>query len=184
MRMTEALLPGAPSVVDPEPAWLTERETEAWIGVATIAMQLTGVLDTQLQRDSGIGFYEYSVLSWLSMSPQRTLRMSKLAEVTKGSLSRLSNVVKRLEQRELVRRAPDPTNGRYTNAFLTENGWECVVRAAPGHVNTVRQFIFDPLSADQVEALRTITCVIAERIRCATPSAVEQPDSTASQGHC
>ena len=66
----------------------------------------------------------------LSMSPGRTLRMSKLADVTNGSLSRLSNVVKRLEQRDLVRRAPDPTNGRYTNAFLTEAGWECVVQAA------------------------------------------------------
>ncbi len=171
--MTEALLPGAPSVVEPEPAWLTEHETEAWMGVATIAMQLTGVLDAQLQRDSGIGFYEYSVLSWLSMSPGRTLRMSKLAELTRGSLSRLSNVVKRLEQRELVRRAPDPTNGRYTNAFLTETGWKCVVQAAPGHVNTVRQFVFDPLSAEQVEALRAVSGLIADRIRCATPSAIE-----------
>ena len=173
VSMTEAPLAGVPAAVVPEPAWLTERETEAWAGVATIAMQLTGVLDAQLQRDSGIGFYEYSVLSWLSMSPGRTLRMSKLAELTRGSLSRLSNVVKRLEQRELVRRAPDPTNGRYTNAFLTENGWQCVVRAAPGHVSTVRQFVFDPLSAEQVEALRIVSALIADRIRCATPSAME-----------
>ncbi len=182
--MTEALLPGVPAVVDPEPEWLTEQETEAWMGVATIAMQLTGVLDTQLQRDSGIGFYEYSVMSWLSMSPERTLRMSKLAELTRGSLSRLSNVVKRLEQRELVRRAPDPSNGRYTNAFLTQKGWDCVVRAAPGHVNTVRQFIFDPLSAEQVEELRAIGCLIAERIRCATPPASDQPDPITGQGDC
>jgi len=132
-------------------------------------LQLPAVLDAQLQRDAGIGFYEYSVLSWLSMSPERTLRMSQLAELTRGSLSRLSNVVKRLEQREFVRRAPDPTNGRYTNAFLTDAGWECVVRAAPGHVNAVRHFIFDPLSADQVEALRVTSGLIADRIRCGTP---------------
>jgi DNA-binding MarR family transcriptional regulator len=103
------------------------------------------------------------------MSPERTLRMSQLAELTRGSLSRLSNVVKRLEQREFVRRAPDPTNGRYTNAFLTDAGWECVVRAAPGHVNAVRHFIFDPLSADQVDALRVTSGLIADRIRCGTP---------------
>jgi DNA-binding MarR family transcriptional regulator len=167
--MTEAVLPVVPASADPEPTWLTEQEHNAWLGVATIALQLPAVLDAQLQRDAGIGFYEYSVLSWLSMSPERTLRMSQLAELTRGSLSRLSNVVKRLEQREFVRRAPDPTNGRYTNAFLTDAGWECVVRAAPGHVNAVRHFIFDPLSADQVEALRVTSGLIADRIRCGTP---------------
>ncbi len=166
--MTEALLPVVPAPVDPEPRWLTEQEHNAWLGVATIAMQLPAVLDAQLQRDAGIGFYEYSVLSWLSMSPERTVRMSQLAELTGGSLSRLSNVVKRLEQREFVRRAPDPTNGRYTNALLTDAGWECVVRAAPGHVNAVRHFIFDPLSAEQVEALRVTSGLIADRIRCGT----------------
>ena len=167
--MTEALLPVVPAPADPEPKWLTEQEHNAWLGVATIALQLPAVLDAQLQRDAGIGFYEYSVLSWLSMAPEHTLRMSQLAELTRGSLSRLSNVVKRLEQREFVRRAPDPTNGRYTNAFLTDAGWECVVRAAPGHVNAVRHFIFDPLSAEQVEALRVTSGLIADRIRCGAP---------------
>lgn len=163
--MTEALLPLDPGDAEAEPKWLTVQETDAWLGVATIAMQLPAVLDAQLQRDSGLGFFEYTVLSWLSMAEHRTIRMSDLAELSRGSLSRLSNVVKRLEQRELVRRAPDPTNGRYTNAVLTDAGWECVVRAAPGHVNAVRRFIFDPLSTKQVEALREISGLIADRIR-------------------
>ena len=179
--MTEALLPVIPATTDPRPKWLTKQEQNAWLGIATIATQLPGVLDAQLQRDAGIGFYEYSVLSWLSMAEERTVRMSELAELTRGSLSRLSNVVKRLEQREFVRRAPDPTNGRYTNAVLTDAGWECVVRAAPGHVNAVRQFIFDPLSAEQVEAMRVIGGLIAGRIRCGTPSATEQADRTPAQ---
>jgi DNA-binding MarR family transcriptional regulator len=174
--MTEALLPVDPAPAGPNPQWLTKQESDAWLGIATIALQLPAVLDAQLQRDTGIGFYEYSVLSWLSMAPERTLRMSQLAELTRGSLSRLSNVVKRLEQREFVRRAPDPTNGRYTNAFLTDAGWECVVRAAPGHVNAVRHFIFDPLSAEQVEQLRVTSGRIADRIRCGGPSATEQAD--------
>ena len=169
--MTEALRPEVPSPADPEPKWLTKQETDAWLGVATIALQLPGVLDARLQRDAGIGFFEYSVLSWLSMAENRTIRMSELAGLSRGSLSRLSNVVKRLEQREFVRRAPDPTNGRYTNAVLTDAGWECVVRAAPGHVKAVRHFIFDPLSADQVEALREIGGLIADRIRSGQSSA-------------
>jgi len=162
--MTKALNPVNPAPVEPEPRWLTHQEQDAWLAVATIAMQLPGVLDAQLQRDSDIGFFEYSVLSWLSMAQQRTVRMSDLAELSRGSLSRLSNVVKRLEQRDLVRRVPDPNNGRYTNAVLTDAGWECVAQAAPGHVNAVRHFIFDPLTTAQVDALREVGGLIADRI--------------------
>jgi hypothetical protein len=90
-----------------------------------------------------------------------------------GPLSRLSNVVKRLEQRRFISCATDPTNGRYTTALLTDAGWECVVRAAPGHVNAVRHLILDPLSAEQIEALRIIGGLIADRIRCGAPSPTE-----------
>jgi len=182
--MTEALAPVDPAPADPEPRWLSRPEADAWLGVATIAVQLTGVLDAQLQRDSEIGFFEYSVLSWLSMAPDRTVRMSELAELSKGSLSRLSNVVKRLEQRDLVRRVSDPTNGRYTNAVLTDAGWDCVVQAAPGHVNAVRQFIFDPLSAAQVDALGEIAGLIADRIRCGPTSSGECADRASAAGNC
>jgi DNA-binding MarR family transcriptional regulator len=182
--MTEALIPVGPAPADPEPRWLSGPETDAWMGVAAIAVQLTGVLDAQLQRDSGIGFFEYSALSWLSMAEHRTVRMSELAELTRGSLSRLSNVVKRLEQRDFVRRVPDPTNGRYTNAVLTDAGWECVVRAAPGHVNAVRRFILDPLSTEQVEALREIAGLIADRIRSGATSTADLAELAAADGSC
>jgi hypothetical protein len=81
----------------------------------------------------------------------------------------------------LVRRAPDPTNGRYTNAVLTDAGWACVVRAAPGHVNAVRQFIFNPLSAEHVEVLREISGLIADRIRSGPPAATDLADLAAAQ---
>ncbi|MGE4005559.1 MarR family winged helix-turn-helix transcriptional regulator, partial [Pseudonocardia sp.] len=90
------------------PRWLTDAEQQAWIAVAQLVLQLPGALDAQLQRDSGVNLFEYLTLSRLSMAPDRLLRMSALAELTGGSLSRLSNVVKRLEQRGFVRREPDP----------------------------------------------------------------------------
>lgn len=182
--MTEALLPDAPAPAEPESGWLTEPETTAWLGVATIALQLPRVLDAQLQRDAGIGFFEYSVLSWLSMVDGRTIRMSELAELSRGSLSRLSNVVKRLEQRGFVRREPDPTNGRYTNAILTDAGWACVVQAAPGHVNAVRQYIFDPLSEQQVTALGEVGGLIADRIRCGLSAEADPVDPAEGTRTC
>ena len=126
------------------------------MAVAHLIVQLPGVLDAQLQRESGINLFEYMVLSRLSMAPGRTSRMSELAEPTGGSLSRLSNVIKRLEQRGFVRREPDPGDGRYTNAILTEPGWEKVVAAAPGHVAAVRHLVLDPLGPAQIAALAEI----------------------------
>jgi DNA-binding MarR family transcriptional regulator len=139
-----------------EPRWLSDDEQQAWVAIAQLVLQLPGVLDAQLQHDAAINLFEYLVLSRLSMSPERTLRMSELAELTGGSLSRLSNVIKRLEQRDFVRREPDPGNGRYTNAVLTAPGWDKVVAAAPGHVAAVRHLVFDPLDPTQIEALGTI----------------------------
>ncbi len=95
-------------------------------------------------------------MSVLSEAADRTRRMSELAALADGSLSRLSQVVSRLEARGWVRRWPDPTDGRYTLATLTDDGWDKVVEAAPKHVNEVRRAVFDPLTRAQVRQLTTI----------------------------
>ena len=85
-------------------------------------VKLRWALECQLQRDAGLSFVEYHALARLSEQPGNTMRMSELAEVTNASLSRLSHLIKRLELRELVRREPDPRDGRFTNAILTRAG--------------------------------------------------------------
>jgi DNA-binding MarR family transcriptional regulator len=169
-----------------EPRWLSDDEQQAWIAVAQLVLQLPGVLDAQLQHDAAINLFEYLVLSRLSMSPERTLRMSELAELTGGSLSRLSNVIKRLEQRGFVRREPDPGNGRYTNAVLTAPGWDKVVAAAPGHVAAVRHLVFDPLDPTQVEALGAIGERLRAHLRgeCDGARELRAGDSAADDADC
>jgi DNA-binding MarR family transcriptional regulator len=139
-----------------EPRWLTDDEQQAWRALAVVLVKLPAALDAQLQRDSGISHFEYMVLAGLSEAPNRTLRMSELAVFASGSLSRLSHVVKRLEQRRWVRRETCPGDGRATNAVLTEAGWQKVVAAAPGHVETVRELVIDPLTKAQLDRLREI----------------------------
>ncbi|WP_090481730.1 MarR family winged helix-turn-helix transcriptional regulator [Nakamurella panacisegetis] len=161
---------GTTSPNETDVPWLSSAEETAWIGLMAIVSKLPAALDGQLQRDSGIGRFEYSVLSWLSMSEGRMLRMSTLAELANGSLSRLSNVVKRLEQQNFMRREPDPTDGRYTVAQLTDAGWDCVVAAAPGHVRAVRHFVFDVLTAAEVDQLGQIGRKVGDRLRTDLPS--------------
>ncbi|WP_344651427.1 MarR family winged helix-turn-helix transcriptional regulator [Cryptosporangium japonicum] len=132
--------------MESEAPWLDADQQRTWLRLAGLLIKLPAALDTQLQRDAGVSHFEYMVLSRLSEAPNRTLRMSQLAELANGSLSRLSHVVKRLELRGWVRREPCAEDGRATNAVLTEDGWEKVVRTAPGHVATVRSLVVDPLT--------------------------------------
>lgn len=121
-----------------------------------VFMRLPNALDAQLQRDAGLSHFEYSILAGLSEAPQRTMRMSTLATFAEGSLARLSQAVGRLEKRGWVRRGPDPSDGRYTLAVLTDDGWAKIVASAPGHVERVRTLVFDSLTKAQVRQLHEI----------------------------
>src|SRR6266542_3847521 len=67
--------------------WLEQDELAAWMSLAALIFKLPGVLDYQLQRDSGLTHFEYLVLAGLSESPGRCRRMSDLAVFANGSLS-------------------------------------------------------------------------------------------------
>lgn len=139
-----------------EPRWLDDDERQSWLRLVAVAELLPAALDAQLRRDSGLTHFEYFVLAMLSETPERTLRMTSLAQRTNATLPRLSHVVRRLEERGLVERFPCPEDRRATNARLTEAGWDTVVGAAPGHVDAVRRLVLDPLSPRQLKQLRTI----------------------------
>jgi DNA-binding MarR family transcriptional regulator len=144
--------------------WLDDSERAAWLRLIAVVELLPGVLDSQLRADEGISHFEYFVLAMLSEAPERTLRMTSLAQRTNATLPRLSHVVRRLEGRGLVVRFPCPEDGRATNAQLTEAGWDAVVAAAPGHVDTVRRHVLDPLTDEQLEQLRSIGDALLTRL--------------------
>ena len=144
--------------------WLDEQERSAWTRFIAVVERLPGVLDAQLRRDASLSHFEYLVLAMLSEVPDRTLRMTALAERTNATLPRLSHVVARLETRGLVERRPCPEDRRATNASLTATGFEKIAESAPGHVATVRQHVIDALTPAQVEQLRDISESILERL--------------------
>src|SRR5260370_6881073 len=119
----------------PPVKWLTAAEVDSWLSVVRLMTWLPWSIDQQLRRDSDLGMVEYQVMARLSQSPGRTLRMSSLADLANASLSRLSHLVNRLEERGLVRREPDPTDGRFTNAILTADGFATPPPPPPPHVS-------------------------------------------------
>lgn len=141
---------------DDEPRWLDAEERKAWVGLMTVLVTLPTALDRQLRSDAGMTSFDYQVMVILSEAPDRTLRMSDIAEWTAGSLPRLSQVAARLEKAGWIERRPDPCDGRTTLATLTDVGFDKLAAAAPAHVAEVRRLVFDPLTKAQVEQLSKI----------------------------
>ncbi len=152
--------------IDEEPPvkWLTAAEVDSWLSVVRLMTWLPWSIDQQLRRDSNLTMVEYQVLAMLSNAPERTMRMSSLAEVTNASLSRLSHLFQRLEKRRLLRREPDPADGRFTNAILTDQGFQTLAAAAPGHVAHVRSLVIDILSPEQLRRMGLAADRIMSRI--------------------
>ena len=136
--------------------WLTADQLRAWKKFVAVVEVLPGVLDSQLQRDADLTHFEYFTMAMLSEAPDRILRMTSLASATNSTLPRLSHVVSRLEKRGYIERTPCEEDRRATNATLTEAGWQKVVETAPGHVDTVRENVIEPLTAADVDDLDRI----------------------------
>jgi DNA-binding MarR family transcriptional regulator len=154
----------------PEGGWLDDEERDAWLGVVALLLRLPAMLEAQLRRDARMSLYEYLVISSLSMTEDRTARMSHLAGLTNGSPSRLSNVVKSLEARGWVTRCPDTADRRSTLARLTDEGYAAVVAAAPGHVDEVRRRVVDPLTRAQLVELAAIATRLVGTVEEAVPA--------------
>jgi DNA-binding MarR family transcriptional regulator len=144
--------------------WLTTEEEQGWRALAEVMHKLRWALECQLKRDSDLSYIEYHTLARLSEEPDHTLRMSELAIVTNASLSRLSHLVTRLEQWGFVRREPDKTDGRFTNAVLTKAGFAKLVSSAPAHVAAVRQLVIDGLGPTELAQLREFCQRVVARV--------------------
>lgn len=139
------------------PRWLSGPELAAWVRFVSLLEILPGALDAQLRRDSGLTNFDYRVLVFLSEAEDQRLKMTTLAQFTDSTLSRLSHVVRRLEERGYIVRSQCPNDRRVTNASLTAAGMDKMRAAAPGHVEFVRSNVMDALDDQDVADLTRIT---------------------------
>lgn len=136
--------------------WLSDDEQAVWRAYLAATQLLTAQLQRELLRDAGMPHAYYEILVRLSEAPGRTLRMSDLADAADSSRSRLSHAIAKLETQGWVRRESCETDRRGSFAVLTDAGFAALEAAAPGHVETVREYLFDRLTPDQVDQLHDI----------------------------
>jgi DNA-binding MarR family transcriptional regulator len=139
------------------PDWLSAEEARAWLGYRRMRALLDLQISRDLASDSGLSDADYDVLSTVSESPERMLRLGDLAAYMLWSKSRLSHHIARMEQRGLVARQDCAADGRGAMLTLTEAGWQAIRSAAPAHVDSVRRHFIGLLSAGQIRMLGDLT---------------------------
>ena len=144
--------------------WLTEEEQRAWRGLLRMTAQLNARANRLLLQEYGISLADYEVLVALSEAPEGQLRVFEVADALAWEQSRVSHQLARMQRRGLITREGCATDARGAFAVLTTVGRATIERAAPAHVEQVRQLVFDELSHEQVSGLTEITTRVLDRL--------------------
>jgi DNA-binding MarR family transcriptional regulator len=186
MKSSRARYAGVMDAAGTGTRWLDEGEQRTWRAFMLSHLLLFDQFERDLQHDAAMPTAYYEILVRLSEAPDRSLRMSDLAEKSQSSRSRLSHAVARLEESGWVRRETCPTDRRGAVAVLTDEGFAALAAAAPVHVESVRTHLFDPLSPAQLTALREISDTILAHladIGVTCPTAAEVPPAVTTSSN-
>lgn len=158
--------------------WLTDREQQAWRAFLTMQDRLNARLNREMQDNSGLSSADFAVLVPLSEHPDGRMRVLELARGLRWEKSRLSHQLTRMQQRGLVERSNCSEDRRGAFIVLTDQGREAVEAAAPAHVESVRRYLFDALTAEQVDSLHAIASATVDRLEQAGGDRVDPCDET------
>jgi len=127
----------------------------AWRALIRTHMRLWEQVEAQMRRDTGLTMARYDVLAHLDMSGGR-LGLTELASSILLSQSGLSKLLNRMEAAGLVRRDPDPRDGRAAFAAITPQGRSLVRKARQSHHEFLRQTFAEALDDDDLADLARI----------------------------
>ncbi|HWC22354.1 MAG TPA: MarR family transcriptional regulator [Flexivirga sp.] len=132
--------PLSPTATEADVPWLSDDEQRAWRAYLRGSRALEAVLDAELQ-DAGMSLAEYELLSMLSEAPGQEMRMSRLADQTVQSRSRVTHTATRLTRRGWVERRPAPDDGRGIQLKLNDAGLAAVRSASRVHATGVQEHL-------------------------------------------
>jgi DNA-binding MarR family transcriptional regulator len=130
---------------------------EAFVRALSRVLQvLPRAVDQDMTRAGQLPLSEYMALVHLSEAQDRLMRMSELAAACDLSLSGMTRIVARLEQRGLVQRVRCEADGRGANAVLTEAGLRQLGDSWPAHLASVRRHLLDHVEGEDLETLTQV----------------------------
>ena len=154
--------PAVPTPPAPPIAPLTPRDERLapWRAFVRAQAHVSRLLDEDLRAEHGLSLQEYVALLILAESPDRRLRMGRLADSLTLSKSGATRLIDRLVNDGLVDRVTCPSDLRGAEAALTEAGLNRLRTAAPTHQRGIAEYFLSAIELDDLEVVeRTMQCV-------------------------
>ena len=143
--------------------WLSDDQQRVWRNYLAMSAKLQMEMNRQLQRDRGLSLADYDVL--VALDERDACRVNELGDRLGWEQSRLSHQLRRMRSRGLVERHGAYDDRRGATVELTDEGRTALASAAPGHVELVRDVVFDGLGPAELRALDRWTSLVLERVR-------------------
>ncbi len=143
--------------------WLSEDQQRVWRNYLMMGATLQVEMNRQLQRDCGLSLADYDVL--VALDERDACRVNELGDRLGWEQSRLSHQLRRMRARGLVERLGAQDDRRGATVQLATAGRAALESAAPGHVDLVREVVFDGVNATELRALDRWTSSVLERLR-------------------
>lgn len=134
--------------------WQDDEGVAAWSALLRAHSAVVRRLERDVERATGMPLSWYDVVLELNAAEGGRLRMQELGDRAVLSRTRVSRVVDDMERAGLVRRDPDPDDGRCVVASITPAGRAALRRAAPSYLAAIREHFAGRLSPAQLRAVR------------------------------
>ena len=144
---------------------LTPRDPRLapWRAFVRAQAHVSRRLDEDLRAEHGLSLQEYVALLILAESPDRRLRMGRLADSLTLSKSGATRLIDRLVDDGLVDRVTCSSDLRGAEAALTEAGVNRLRTAAPTHLRGIADYFLSAIDGDDLEIVQRTMQDVADR---------------------
>jgi DNA-binding MarR family transcriptional regulator len=169
-------------VSDPEPV-LDAEQLGAYFALMEVGSLLQYAVDEHLRAEGDLSYVQFQILARLGDAPGGRLRMTDLADGVVYSRSGLTYQAGLLDKRGLITRSPSSDDERSVIVTITGAGRELVAHVLPGHVERVRQLLFEPMSGTDLAALSGVLGRVRDHMRATPPRSARPRAGRGRAGH-
>jgi DNA-binding MarR family transcriptional regulator len=144
-------------------------ELAAFFTLMEVSSTLQHAVEQQLRADGGLSCVQFLILARLSEAPGGQSRMTDLADLVVYSRSALTYQATQMEKAGYITRSPSPHDERSTTVTITEAGRERVAKVLPGHIDTLRKMLLDPLPSPDVATMTELLGRVRDAMRQGPP---------------
>ena len=148
---------------------LEPGQLAAYFALMEVGSLLGHAVEQQLREEGGLSYIQFQILAVLGESAEGRQRMTDVADRLVHSRSGLTYQVGQLAELGLVAKAPSPEDERSVIVSITPRGRELLDRVMTGHVQVVRQLLFEPLSDGDVAGLGDVLGRVRRHMRTVPP---------------